>query len=66
MTYANAIASGYKPGEVKYQRGYVSRKGYDLDNATVYTAKGSRNGQLYVLTPCWTSTQYCFRQYLTK
>lgn len=65
MTYAEAIAAGYKPTEVTYQRGYVSRK-TNVEEQIVMTAGGSKAGKLYVLLPNWFSTRYCFRQYLTK
>ena len=59
MTYANAIAAGYQTGKTSYQRGYVSRK-INPDNQPVLTSRG----KLYVLLPCWHTTQYCIRQYL--
>lgn len=65
MTYQDAISAGYKDADQKYQRGYISRKADQLSQE-VHTAGGSRKGSLYVLLPCWTSTQYCIRQYLIK
>ena len=64
-TYEEAIAMGYTPTFTSLQRGYVSRK-MDMDIAPVMVAGGNRKGMLYVLLPCWQSTQYCVRQYLTK
>ena len=64
MTYKQSISAGYKNADTKYQRGYISRK-IDPDNQPVLTAKGNRRGQKYVLLPCYHSTQYCIRQYLT-
>lgn len=65
MTYAAAIKAGYKAADTKYQRGYVSRLA-DPDVQPVQTAGGNRKGQLYVLLPCYCSTQYCIRQYLYR
>lgn len=65
MTYREAIENGYTDADTKYQRGYVSRKANTMEQP-VQTAGGSRKGQLYVLLPCFTSTQYCIRQYLQK
>lgn len=65
MTYKEALASGYKNGDVVLQRGYVSRKA-DVGEQEVLFAKGTRSGQAYVLLPNRKSTQYCFRQYLIK
>lgn len=65
MTYKEAIEAGYKPADMAYQWGYVSRK-VNPDEQEVQTAGGSRRGELYVLLPCWRSTRYCIRQYLTK
>lgn len=65
MTYAEAKEKGYVPSDSTYQRGYISRK-IDTMQQPVKTAGGNRKGQLYVLLPCYTSTQYCFRQYLWK
>ena len=64
-TYKEALAMGYTPTFTSLQRGYVSRK-MDTTKAPVKTARGMRKGLLYVMLPCWTSTQYCVRQYLTK
>lgn len=65
MTLHEALLNGYKVGEVKYQRGYVSRK-VNVAYQSVLTGKGSRKNQPYVLVPCLTSTQYCMRAYLVK
>ena len=65
MTYQDAINQGYKDADRKYQRGYISRK-VDQMAQQVRTASGSRAGEMYVLLPCWDSTQYCIRQYLAK
>lgn len=62
-TYKEAVEMGYTRGVTAYQRGYVSRRG-GWENQLVHVAGGARKGQLYVLVPCWTSTQYCVRQYL--
>ena len=70
MTYPKtlneAIAAGYKiSSEYKMQRGYVSRLLHNGDG-TVYVAGGRRAGDLYILTPCWVSSRYCYRNYLIK
>lgn len=65
MTYLDAIKAGYKTADTKYQRGYVSRL-TDTDAQPVQAAGGNRKGQLYVLLPCYCSTQYCIRQYLYR
>ena len=65
MTYGEAKANGWKEADTKYERGYVSRK-VDVDQQPVLVAGGSRKGQLYVKLPCWSTTLFCVRQYLTK
>lgn len=65
MTYREAIKAGYKKADIKYTVGYVSRKA-NLENQEVFTASGSRKGELYILVPCFHSSRFCFRQYLTK
>lgn len=64
-TYAEALAAGYRDGDCKFQRGYVSRKA-DISTAPVLISGGSRKGQLYVLKPYWGSSTYCLRQYLVR
>lgn len=64
-TYEEAKAQGYSVAFLRYQRGYISRN-TNINKATVMVAGGSRKGMLYVLVPCWQSTQYCQRMYLTK
>ena len=64
MTYKQAIFAGYRDADTKYQRGYISRK-VEKNNQTVYTAGGNRRGEKYILLPCYHSTKYCVRQYLT-
>lgn len=65
MTYADAIKAGYRKADTKYQRGYISRRA-DPDAQPVQVAGGNRKGQLYVLLPCYYSTQYCISQYLYR
>lgn len=65
MTYADAIAAGYRDADRRYQRGYLSRK-TDPNAAPVQVAGGHRKGDLYVLRPCYHSTNYCIRQYLRR
>ena len=64
-TYEDALAQGYTNSFTSLQRGYVSRK-MDAATAPVMVASGNRKGQLYVILPCWQSSQYCIRQYLSK
>lgn len=65
MTYSEALANGYKRAFVSYQKGYVSRK-IDPHNQPLIEGKGIRKGMYYVELPCWISTRYSFRLYLTK
>lgn len=64
-TYGAALAAGYSDGDQTWERGYISRKS-KLDDLPVKVAGGNRKGNLYVLLPAYTSTQYCIRQYLVK
>lgn len=64
-TYEEAKTQGYSIAFLRYQRGYISRN-TNIDKAPVMVAGGARKGMLYVLVPCWKSTQYCQRMYLTK
>lgn len=66
MTYADAIKAGYKTADTKYQRGYVSRLADPYAQPVQTVRRGNRKGQLYVLLPCYCSTQYCIRQYLYR
>ena len=61
-TYREMIANGYHAARTSYQRGYVSRR-TDINDQQVHE---TRRGELYVLAPCWVSTQYCYRVYLTR
>lgn len=65
MTVKELMEMGYEKADIKYARGYVSRKQDEL-NAEVHEAGGSRKGEYYALLPCFTSSQYCFRQYYKK
>lgn len=65
MTYQDAINQGYKDADCKYERGYISRKA-DPKEQPIHVAGGNRKGDMYVLLPCFCSTQYCIRQYLSK
>lgn len=64
MTYGEAKAKGYKDAGTSLERGYVSRK-IDTDAQPVLTAGGCRKGEQYVLIPCFYSSQYRIRQYIT-
>ena len=65
MTVQEALAAGYKEADRTFQRGYLSRK-TDVFKQEVKSAGGSRQGQIYYLAPCWKTTNYCYRVYLTK
>lgn len=66
MTYGEAISLGYREGDRKYSRGYVSRLEENSACLPVKRAgkRGTRAGQLYVERPCYNTTQYHIRQYL--
>ena len=64
-TYEEAKAQGYSIASLRYQRGYIPRN-TNINESPVMVAGGSRKGMLYALVPCWKSTQYCRRMYLTK
>lgn len=52
--------------DVKYQRGYKSRRNYALGDEEVMfvsTTSNNRRGQAYVLAPCYNTTRYCERVY---
>ncbi len=66
MTYKEALENGYKDAGFTYQRGYISRRKFDLATAECHEAGGRRKGQLYVLCPCYNSSKYCLRMYLAK
>lgn len=63
-TLQDALNAGYRLGRTAWQQGYVSRKGTSNDQIAVHT--NSKSGELYFLAPSWTSTRYCFRQYLYR
>lgn len=63
-TIREYLEEGYTLGDHKFQRGYVSRKLDIMDCCEGGRARGNRNNELYVLVPCYTSTRYCYRQYL--
>lgn len=65
MTYIDAIKQGYCLSDITYQKGYVSRR-VNLYDQKVLIAGGRRQGQLYILAPCYHSTIYCLRYYLSK
>ena len=65
-TLSDALALGYKLADQQYQRGYVSRKIDLWGGSPVHVAGGSRRGELYILRPAWSTSQYCIRQYLRK
>ena len=66
MTLQEAFDNGYKLGDRKYQRGYVTRKLSNFAELEVFVARGRRKNELYALLPCFGSTRYCYRQYLYK
>ena len=66
MTYAEAIATGYKELGTRWQRKYVSRK-VDVDSQPLIKPGGKyrRYKDLwYVELPSWASTRYSHRVYL--
>lgn len=65
MTYGEALENGYHETDQKWQRGYVSRR-VDVLDQLVKVAGGNRKGELYVLIPSRSSTNYCYRIYLSK
>lgn len=62
----DAIEDGYKPYELRTQKGYCTRKHQTLDEIEVHFAEGNRKGEPYYLAPCFFSTRYCYRMYLKK
>jgi len=64
-TWRQAQEQGYREYDYKKERGYTSRK-INPDNQCIHIAKGNRKGQLYYYAPCWDSTQYHIRVYITK
>lgn len=65
-TLNDYLDNGYHlSSDMTYQRGYVPR-GVDIGDQIVHEGKGARAGQLYILVPSYTSSRYCFRQYLRK
>ena len=65
MTYADALAAGYKESDITWERNYVSRRCNPMEQP-VKIAGGNRKGQLYVSLPAWKSSYYCYRQYLKR
>jgi hypothetical protein len=65
MTYGEALAQGYKRGDLQSMMGYQSRA-KDCKEFPVYVGKGSRKGQLFVVLPRYDTKRYCYRQYLTR
>lgn len=65
MTYEEALELGYRWGDRRYSRGYVSRRANPIYNPVKRAGKrGTRAGQLYVDLPNYHSTRYHIRQYL--
>ena len=67
MTYNQALSAGYKRSGITLQRGYVKRTAPYLSyyDQELIPAGGSRKGQFYVLFPCYHTSRYCERHYLT-
>ena len=63
MTYHEALRKGYKLGDQRWHRGYISRR-INVDDQEVQEAGGYRRGELYVELPTWRSSSYYIRQYL--
>ena len=66
MKLSDAFKQGYREYDRKFTLGYTSRKPMRPENKQVYTAGGSRKGELYYMAPCWKSTIYCYRVYIRK
>ena len=51
----------------KMQNGYVSRTdGHEeFLNRIIYEASGKRKGEYFYLAPCYSSSRYCYRIYIT-
>ena len=66
MTYAEAIKAGFKRHHEAYFQGYVSRK-VNEQNQPLKKAGGMyrKKGLYYVELPCWHSSRYAIRLYLT-
>ena len=65
--YWDYLKNGYEFGDIRWQRGYLSRKTvYSGDNPVYAVTSGKRKGQVFVLYPSYKSTRYCLRVYLTK
>ena len=65
--YWDYLKNGYEFGDIKWQRGYVSRKLTTYACTPVYAVtKGKRKGQLFILIPSYISTRYCKRIYLVR
>lgn len=65
MTVREAMGQGYRVCDVKWQRGYISRK-TEVMEQPMLTAGGNRKGELYFVKPSFSSTNYCLRVYLRK
>lgn len=65
-TLKDAFEEGYRPYEIKTQKGYCTRKKRLPEQIEVFFAEGNRKGQPYYFEPCYFSTRYCYRMYLRK
>lgn len=65
-TLGEFLKNGWSVADFKYQRGYMSRKSVVYDDAVYIVEHGRRKGEYFALRPCYISTRYCFRVYLTK
>lgn len=61
-TLKDALELGYTNGDVRWHRGYVSRKS-DLMALPVYMSDDGKN-KLYMLLPTWSSTSRCVKMHL--
>lgn len=64
-TLNDAYNEGYRITETKHVRGYLSRAINEYEQP-VKIAGGLRRGQMYVDLPCYISSTYHYRCYLTK
>lgn len=68
-TLQELLDAGFKMTDCHLSRGYIRRnKGEDIRQRKfqLKVAGGRRSGQVYIELPNYTSTQYHYRQYLTR
>lgn len=69
-TLIEIMGKGYAAtGEMRKQNGYISRKRSTKEfmNQPVYLVeRGRMTGKMFILMPSYSSTRFCWRQYLEK